>query len=80
MQRNLCTWVTTLGQLQFVNDHPPKAELNFGLDKKSGKMMIYPVVSVENVFIFPGTVKEQCIDLAIIAYLYMNSLTLFLRY
>jgi len=33
---------------------PSKSELNFGLDQKSGKLMIYPIVSVRNVFIFPG--------------------------
>jgi len=33
---------------------PSKSELNFGLDRKSGKMMMYPIVSVSNVFIFPG--------------------------
>merc|ERR1712227_600843 len=33
---------------------PSKGSLNFGVDKKSGKPMLYPIVSVENVFIFPG--------------------------
>ena len=33
---------------------PTKSKLNFGLDKKSGKKMLYPIVSVSNVFIFPG--------------------------
>ena len=34
---------------------PSQAKLNFGLDKVTGKRMLYPLVSVENVFIFPGT-------------------------
>ena len=38
---------------------PSKAELNFGLDKKSGKMMVYPIVSLQNVFIFPGKVQTK---------------------
>jgi len=33
---------------------PSQAKLNFGLDKVTGKRMLYPLVSVENVFIFPG--------------------------
>ena len=33
---------------------PSKAVLNFGIDPKSGKKFSYPVVSVENVFVFPG--------------------------
>ena len=41
---------------------PTKAELNFGLDKKSGKMMIYPVVSLQNVYIFPGKIQEQLLN------------------
>ena len=39
---------------------PLKSELNFGLDKKSGKLMIYPIVSVQNVFIFPGKTLLDC--------------------
>ena len=34
---------------------PSQANLNFGTDKATGKPMLYPIVSVENVFIFPGT-------------------------
>jgi len=34
---------------------PSEAKLNFGTDKVSGKPMLYPIVSVDNVFIFPGT-------------------------
>merc|ERR1719422_2049357 len=33
---------------------PGQAKLNFGKDQTTGKLMIYPIVSVENVFIFPG--------------------------
>jgi len=33
---------------------PSQAKLNFGTDKATGKLMLYPIVSVENVFIFPG--------------------------
>jgi len=33
---------------------PSKSQLNFGTDKTTGKPTIYPLVSVENVFIFPG--------------------------
>ena len=39
---------------------PLKSQLNFGLDKKSGKLMIYPIVSVQNVFIFPGKTLLDC--------------------
>ena len=38
---------------------PSKSELNFGIDKKSGKLMIYPIVSVQNVFIFPGNISSS---------------------
>ena len=38
---------------------PSAGKLNFALDKKSGKPMVYPIVSVENVFIFPGR-EEFC--------------------
>jgi len=33
---------------------PGEAKLNFGKDKTTGKLMIYPIVSIKNVFIFPG--------------------------
>jgi len=33
---------------------PGQAKLNFGKDKTTGKLMIYPIVSIKNVFIFPG--------------------------
>lgn len=33
---------------------PSSAKLNFGIDKVTNKPMLYPLVSVENVFIFPG--------------------------
>jgi len=33
---------------------PSQAKLNFGTDKVTGKPILYPIVSVENVFIFPG--------------------------
>jgi len=33
---------------------PCESKLNFGTDKVTGKPIIYPIVSVENVFIFPG--------------------------
>ena len=33
---------------------PKSSKLNFGIDKKTGKPTIYPLVSVKNVFIFPG--------------------------
>ena len=33
---------------------PSAAKLNFGIDKTTNKPMLYPLVSVENVFIFPG--------------------------
>eukprot|EP00092_Neocalanus_flemingeri_P031631 GFUD01034349.1.p1 GENE.GFUD01034349.1~~GFUD01034349.1.p1 ORF type:complete len:517 (+),score=126.37 GFUD01034349.1:92-1552(+) len=33
---------------------PSQAQLNFGTDKVTGKPILYPIVSVENVFIFPG--------------------------
>jgi len=33
---------------------PKTAKLNFGVDKRTGKPTIYPLVSVKNVFIFPG--------------------------
>ena len=35
---------------------PNNSKLNFGIDKITGKPMLYPIVSVENVFIFPGIV------------------------
>jgi len=33
---------------------PSPSKLNFGKDKVTGKPTVYPIVSVENVFIFPG--------------------------
>ena len=33
---------------------PSPAKLNFGKDKVTGKPQVYPIVSVGNVFIFPG--------------------------
>ena len=33
---------------------PSLGKLNFGLDKKTKKPMLYPIVSVQNVYIFPG--------------------------
>ena len=33
---------------------PSKGILNRAHDKKTGKPMLYPIVSVENVFVFPG--------------------------
>jgi len=33
---------------------PTQSQLNFGTDKITGKTTIYPLVSVKNVFIFPG--------------------------
>jgi len=38
---------------------PSQAKLNFGTDKVTGKPILYPIVSVENVFIFPGTICMQ---------------------
>ena len=34
---------------------PSLGKLNFGIDKKTNKPMLYPIVSVRNVYIFPGT-------------------------
>ena len=33
---------------------PSSSRLNYGLDQKTGKPTHYPLVSVRNVFIFPG--------------------------
>jgi len=33
---------------------PSLGKLNFGIDKKTNKPMLYPIVSVRNVYIFPG--------------------------
>ena len=33
---------------------PSTSRLNYGLDQRTGKTTLYPLVSVQNVFIFPG--------------------------
>merc|ERR1712192_169265 len=33
---------------------PKQAKLNFGTDKATGRPTSYPLISVENVFVFPG--------------------------
>jgi hypothetical protein len=33
---------------------PSTSRLNYGLDERTGKPTLYPLVSVQNVFIFPG--------------------------
>ena len=37
---------------------PSLGKLNFGIDKKTKKPMLYPIVSVKNVYIFPGIGKQ----------------------
>ena len=37
---------------------PSLGKLNFGIDKKTKKPMLYPIVSVKNVYIFPGIGKK----------------------
>ena len=38
---------------------PTKSKLNFGTDSKTGKPTVYPLVSVRNVFIFPGRARRS---------------------
>ena len=38
---------------------PTKSKLNFGTDEKTGKPTVYPLVSVRNVYIFPGRPRRS---------------------
>ncbi len=44
---------------------PSTSQLNYGVDQKTGKPAPYPLVSVKNVFIFPGTyfiaLQKNCV-------------------
>ncbi|XP_022253033.1 FAD synthase-like isoform X1 [Limulus polyphemus] len=51
---------------------PSSAKLNFGEDKKTGKQTKFPLVSVKNVYVFPGvpTLLEGAFD--VFQYLFSN--------
>ncbi len=45
---------------------PSTSQLNYGVDLRTGKPAPYPLVSVKNVFIFPGTVCHSATEKFII--------------